>query len=116
MTIPKRKRIFQEQSTGRFQRSEAFKKIAIHLSLDQNKNKESYLVFKRVYTPYLEAGDNSTPGQERDPLHAFVSGSSFPSNGQSQYPSFIHSFGMELVFESSVHPVRQVIVVESAVI
>ena len=71
-------------------------------------------MFRREYTPYLEVGDDATPGQERDPLHAFVSGSSFPSNGQSQYPSLIHSFGMELVVESSVHPVRQVTVVESA--
>jgi hypothetical protein len=34
------------------------------------------------------------PGQLLDPEHASVSGSSFPSKGQSQYPSLIQSAGM----------------------
>jgi hypothetical protein len=34
------------------------------------------------------------PGHDDDPEQAFVSGSSIPSNGQSQYPSLIHDFGI----------------------
>ena len=52
----------------------------------------------------------STPAQEREPLQAFVLGSSLPSKGQSQYPSFIHFSGMA-VSELLFHPVRHVVAV-----
>lgn len=54
----------------------------------------------------------STPGQVAEPLQAFVLGSSFPSNGQSQYPSLIQALGIATCGESApVHPLEHVTIV-----
>jgi hypothetical protein len=45
----------------------------------------------------------TTPGHDCDPEQASVSGSSAPSSGQSQYPSFTQSAGMSCM-TPAVHP------------
>jgi hypothetical protein len=63
----------------------------------------SLIIFSLSHSASYLSSSFFIPGHELEPEHACVSGSSFPSKGQSQYPSLIHSEGMTCT--SSLQPV-----------